>query len=199
MTDQSPRVTPGADPAKRARLLETAAEEFARVGYERASIDTIAHRAGVAKGTTYLYFMNKAHLFLGVLDAVRERLETAESACSAPDPAGALRAFIQHYLLLADASPDLFRCYTTALFGVNREFQDAALAIFTWQHDQVQLLLARAGPGTAAAGPLDRAPMVVASLLAAALLRGLDSAHDPTTALEEDLLLYGALAEGTHS
>ncbi len=196
MTDQSPTTTIGSDPAKRARLLETAAEEFARVGYERASIDTIALRAGVAKGTVYLYFMNKAHLFLGVLDAVQARLATQESACSPTDPAGALREFIHRHLVLADASPDLFRCYTTALFGVNREFQAAALTIFAWQRDQVQHLLEVAGQRNDAATPLNRAPVVVASMLAAALLRGLNTAHDPATALEEDVLLNGALAEG---
>ncbi len=197
MTDQSPRITAGADPAKRARLLETAAEEFARVGFERAGIDAIALRAGVAKGTVYLYFMNKAHLFLDVLGAVRERLATQESTCSPTDPAGALREFIRRHLVLADASPDLFRCYTTALFGVNREFQAAALAIFAWQCEQVQQLLERAGPDDAAARPRDHAPVVVASMLAAALLRGLNTAQDRATSLEEDLLLYGALAKGT--
>src|SRR5258708_4205653 len=145
MTDQSPRRITAADPAKQARLLETAASEFARVGFDSASVDTIAALAGVAKGTVYLYFANKAQLFLALLDAVRSRLVVQPPASERVDPVLALRSFIHDYLVLADASPELFRCYTSALFGVNRNFQAAALAIFTSQCDRLQQLLQGVG------------------------------------------------------
>jgi AcrR family transcriptional regulator len=192
MTDQSPRHSNGTDPAKHARLLEAAAEEFARVGYERASVDTIAARAGVAKGTVYLYFEGKARLFLAVLDAVRARLAVQHPPEAVAEPVGALRTVIHDYLLLADASPDLFRCYTSALFGVNRDFQTAALDIFAWQRDRLQDLLARAGH---AESPGARAEVLAGSMLAAALLRGLRGAPAADTTLEETVLLDGALGE----
>lgn len=193
MTDQSPRHVSGADPAKHARLIETASKEFARVGFDNANVDAIAAHAGVAKGTVYLYFENKAGLFLAVLDAVRARLAVQQPADEGNDPVLALRTFIHDYLVLADSSPDLFRCYTSALFGVNRDFQTAALAIFAWQRDRVQHLLRctthqhRDQDGV-------RAQVLAGSMLAAALLRGLQGERVAGTAPEECSLLYGALA-----
>ena len=50
----------------RLRLLEAAAEEFARVGYSDANINTISTSAGFAKGTVYNYFSSKRALLLAV-------------------------------------------------------------------------------------------------------------------------------------
>ena len=49
---------------KQARLLETATEEFAAQGYQKASINRIVEKLGIAKGSIYQYFRNKEHLFL---------------------------------------------------------------------------------------------------------------------------------------
>ena len=46
----------------RERILQAATERFARLGYRKTSIDEVARRAGVAKGTVYLYYRNKAEL-----------------------------------------------------------------------------------------------------------------------------------------
>jgi AcrR family transcriptional regulator len=48
---------------REAAILSAAIEEFAAAGFEAARLDDIAHRAGVAKGTVYLYFEDKAALF----------------------------------------------------------------------------------------------------------------------------------------
>jgi AcrR family transcriptional regulator len=45
------------------RIIDSAAECFSRWGYKRTSIDSIAERAGVAKGTVYLYCESKEDLF----------------------------------------------------------------------------------------------------------------------------------------
>ena len=63
----------------RERLLAAAAQEFGRAGLERASIDAISLRAGVAKGTIYNYFSSKEDVFLAVVD------EAARRAASAAD------------------------------------------------------------------------------------------------------------------
>jgi AcrR family transcriptional regulator len=54
-----PRVSAGVKQVTRASLLEAAAEEFGRVGLERASVDAISLAAGFAKGTIYNYFSSK--------------------------------------------------------------------------------------------------------------------------------------------
>jgi AcrR family transcriptional regulator len=63
-----PRVSADTRRETRARLLEAAAEEFGRVGLERASIDAISVAAGYAKGTIYNYFPSKEALFLAVVE-----------------------------------------------------------------------------------------------------------------------------------
>jgi AcrR family transcriptional regulator len=191
MTDQSATHVTGADPDKHQRLLEMAAEEFARVGFERAAVDTIAERAGVAKGTVYLYFESKAALFRAILGELRGRLSTIESGESAASPSTRLRALIHNQLELADGAPDLFRCYTSALFGVNRDFQEDALAIFAWQQSVLRPLLAETGAG----GALEEtAALLAAAVLAAGLVRSLNAADGKRDSdLEESVLLKGFL------
>jgi AcrR family transcriptional regulator len=49
--------------ARRAAILSAALDEFTARGYEGARLDDVAKRAGVAKGTIYLYFADKETLF----------------------------------------------------------------------------------------------------------------------------------------
>ena len=55
-------------------ILEAAFAEFSRNGYATTTLDQIAERAGVTKGTIYVYFENKEHLFISM---VREITKTA--------------------------------------------------------------------------------------------------------------------------
>lgn len=47
---------------KRERILLAATELFVQQGYRKTSMDEVARLAGVAKGTLYLYYRNKAEL-----------------------------------------------------------------------------------------------------------------------------------------
>src|SRR5579864_5101679 len=49
--------------ARRDAILAAALDEFAMRGFEVARLDDVAKRAGVAKGTIYLYFRDKESLF----------------------------------------------------------------------------------------------------------------------------------------
>jgi AcrR family transcriptional regulator len=51
------------DPRTQEKVLGAAATCFGQSGYAKTSIDVIAERAGVAKGTVYLYCENKRDLF----------------------------------------------------------------------------------------------------------------------------------------
>jgi AcrR family transcriptional regulator len=55
-------------------IIEAAFTEFARNGYATTTLDQIAERAGVTKGTIYVYFENKEHLFISM---VRELMKVA--------------------------------------------------------------------------------------------------------------------------
>jgi AcrR family transcriptional regulator len=68
---------------KRKAIIEAAKNEFVSKGFEAARIDEIAKKAGVAKGTVYLYFPNKEALFdemiktvmLPLINNIREKLQ----------------------------------------------------------------------------------------------------------------------------
>jgi AcrR family transcriptional regulator len=49
--------------ARREAILAAALEEFSSKGFAAARLDDVAKRAGVAKGTIYLYFADKETLF----------------------------------------------------------------------------------------------------------------------------------------
>ncbi|KPU42535.1 HTH-type transcriptional regulator SrpR [Oxobacter pfennigii] len=51
------------DEDKKERVLRSAIEEFQAHGFERAKVEEIAHKAGVAKGSIYQYFNDKKELF----------------------------------------------------------------------------------------------------------------------------------------
>lgn len=55
--------------ARRQAVLEAALEEFLAKGFAAARIEDVAARAGVAKGTVYLGFRDKAELFAEVIRA----------------------------------------------------------------------------------------------------------------------------------
>ena len=49
--------------AKRLAMVDAALAVFSRVGFAAARMDHVAEEAGVSKGTVYLYFDSKEHLF----------------------------------------------------------------------------------------------------------------------------------------
>lgn len=55
---------------RRDALLAAALNVFFEKGYAAARLDDIAARAGVSKGTIYLYFESKEDLFLGLIESV---------------------------------------------------------------------------------------------------------------------------------
>jgi AcrR family transcriptional regulator len=56
--------------ARRAAILAAALDEFSARGFEAARLDDVAKRAGVAKGTIYLYFRDKQSLFQELIRAM---------------------------------------------------------------------------------------------------------------------------------
>ena len=52
----------------RKKIINCALRIFAREGFFKTTVDDIAHAAGVAKGTLYLYFKDKASLYISVIE-----------------------------------------------------------------------------------------------------------------------------------
>ncbi|MBM3298672.1 MAG: TetR/AcrR family transcriptional regulator [Deltaproteobacteria bacterium] len=70
----------------RSRILKAALEEFSERGYHAATIDSIAERAEIAKGTVYRYFKTKESLFTALKeDTMSEFVELARQDLSRQD------------------------------------------------------------------------------------------------------------------
>jgi AcrR family transcriptional regulator len=79
LTMARPRTEP-AD-VRRRRILEAARGSLIESGYQELNLDAAARKAGVAKGTLYLYFKNKedllAAVFADMLDGAERRFKEA--------------------------------------------------------------------------------------------------------------------------
>lgn len=101
---------------RKQEILRAARSVFAQHGFRRATVDEIARRAEIAKGTVYLYFESKeailAELVLLALAELSARLEDASDGGRGARPEAALRAMAEAYLRFAGSDPDYYRLLT---------------------------------------------------------------------------------------
>jgi AcrR family transcriptional regulator len=121
-----PRRKPHADTRKRVqtvtRLIEGATAVIAEKGFQRASLEEIAARAGLTKGAIYSNFGSKEELFLAVVAekplqvristrpdlSMKENLRAIGEDCAALLPgARAHAAFVAEFLLYALTHDDM--------------------------------------------------------------------------------------------
>lgn len=62
------------DPARRAAVVDAAEAEFGAHGFSRGSLNVIARRAGVAKGSLFQYFADKRDLYGFIADVGSQRV-----------------------------------------------------------------------------------------------------------------------------
>jgi AcrR family transcriptional regulator len=63
-------ITHAAKETRRSFILDAALEEFFEHGYSGTRMDDVAQRAGVSKGTVYLYFDSKKELFQALISSL---------------------------------------------------------------------------------------------------------------------------------
>ena len=83
------------------QIIEAAFEVFGECGLAKSRLEDIAKRAGVSKGTIYLYFPNKEELFREVIRstiiAQIERAERELAAAAQQSAADTLAQFVRGY------------------------------------------------------------------------------------------------------
>jgi TetR/AcrR family transcriptional regulator len=98
---------------RRKSILRAAREVFFENGFHRATVDDIAERAEVSKGTVYLYFESKetilAHLLLEGLRELIGELEQAYAAEEALSAEERLRRLGWAYLQFFQREPQYYR------------------------------------------------------------------------------------------
>jgi AcrR family transcriptional regulator len=97
---------------KRERILAAARDLFRTRGYARTTVDAVAERAGVAKGSVFFHACSKAALLNQVFQIDMERW--VRDAFGQPSQAGLLDDLVAKYsslLIAMCAQPDLTRVY----------------------------------------------------------------------------------------
>jgi TetR/AcrR family transcriptional regulator, fatty acid metabolism regulator protein len=86
--------------AKKDAILRAAIDVFAERGYFNSQVADVAHAAGVAAGTVYLYFRSKDDLLVSIFErTMRECLAQGRASADAtPDARERLRQFAQLHL-----------------------------------------------------------------------------------------------------
>jgi len=98
---------------RRQEILDAAREEFFARGFHQPTVEDVAVRAEVSKGTIYLYFVSKeeilAHLLLEGLGLLLQEMEDVQRAHLPAAPEQALRALANAYLHFSESHPNYFR------------------------------------------------------------------------------------------
>jgi AcrR family transcriptional regulator len=97
---------------RRRSILQAARRTFFENGFHHATVDSVAERAEVSKGTVYLYFESKeavlAHLLLEGLEDLVAELEQAYAETEALPADEQLAALAQAYLGFFQKEPQYF-------------------------------------------------------------------------------------------
>lgn len=98
---------------RRQSILRAAREVFFKRGFHRATVDNVAERAEVSKGTIYLYFESKecllAHLLLDGLTQLSDRLGRTDISVSSETVDERLRRLAHAYRDFFEQEPQYFR------------------------------------------------------------------------------------------
>ena len=110
------------DPSKRVRLIKAAIKVFARDGFFKARVEEIAKVAGVATGTTYLYFENKDDLLISIFeDEMVPIIDSMKNAVKAGETAKEkLNIFIENHLKMVEEQPDMAQLLEVELRQSNK-------------------------------------------------------------------------------
>ncbi|MFI1286941.1 TetR/AcrR family transcriptional regulator [Streptomyces sp. NPDC020792] len=188
--------------ATRQKLYEAAVTLIAEQGFSATTVDEIAERAGVAKGTVYYNFASKSVLFeellrhgVGLLTAsLREAAEgTAREGGSRVD---ALDAMVRAGLVFIDRYPAFTQLYVAELWRTNRSWQSTLLVVRQEAVAVVEGVL-RDGMAHGEFGEDVDVPLTAAALVGMVLVAALDwKSFQPQRSLDDVHAALSRLLQG---
>jgi AcrR family transcriptional regulator len=133
---------PTVDKERRRRdLLEHALAVFSEKGYHAAKVEDIVSRAGVARGTFYLYFDDKRATFTELLDTFVARLREAILRVNPEAPVrDQVRANVDRALELLLGERELARILLSHALGIDPAFDRKLLDFY----EEIARMLERA-------------------------------------------------------
>jgi AcrR family transcriptional regulator len=129
-------IAPEAKLERRAGILAAAAALLHKDPRAGFSMGALAARAGLAKGTVYLYFSTREEVLLAVHEKhVHELFDAFESALDAPDadPSKVLAAGIRYYRDRPESYSLAGNCHNLTMFRIDFERQLAAALADLWE------------------------------------------------------------------
>lgn len=188
--------------ATRQKLYEAAVTLIAEQGFSSTTVDEIAERAGVAKGTVYYNFASKNDLFeellrhgIGLLTAsLREAAEQAVSAGGSR--VDALDAMIRAGLVFIARYPALTQLYVAELWRTNRTWQSTLMMVRQEAIAVVEKVLAEAVESGEVSEEID-VPLTASALFGMVLVAALDwQAFQPGRSIDEVHAALSRLVQG---
>ncbi|MBQ0886545.1 TetR/AcrR family transcriptional regulator [Streptomyces sp. RM72] len=188
--------------ATRQKLYEAAVTLIAEQGFSATTVDEIAERAGVAKGTVYYNFASKSVLFeellrhgVGLLTAsLRQAAE--QTAREGRDRVDALDAMIRAGLVFIDRYPAFTQLYVAELWRTNRAWQSTLLVVRQEAVAVVEGVL-RAGVASGEFSDEIDVPLTAAALVGMVLVAALDwKAFQPERSLDDVHAALSRLLQG---
>lgn len=110
---------------KRLPIFEAAVAVFSEKGFDEATMEEIAQRAGIAKSTIYYNYRSKKALFLSLLEEGIERLENIvrKEIARKKDIIGQLEALISAQLSFLEDYRDFCRLLLSEVWGVGKRWE----------------------------------------------------------------------------
>jgi AcrR family transcriptional regulator len=134
---------------RRRRILEAATELFMQHGYRKTSVDDVARRAGIAKGTVYLYFKTKADLMTqAIVEEKKRYIVNLKPVLEAP-PRERLKLYLRMAFVLVNEMPlmsKLLRGDREVIMVLDEIDADIRQQTMDFQTDFFAQLLADANP-----------------------------------------------------
>ncbi|MEV5604837.1 TetR/AcrR family transcriptional regulator [Streptomyces sp. NPDC052299] len=191
--------------ATRQRLYEAAVTLIAEKGFSATTVDEIADRAGVAKGTVYYNFKSKTELFeellrhgVGLLTSSL-RAAAEETGARGGSRVEALDAMIRAGLVFIDRYPAFTQLYVAELWRTNRAWQSTLLVVRREAVAVVEGVIAEGVASGELSEEID-VPLTAAALVGMVLVAALDwQAFQPERSIDDvhsalSLLLRGRVS-----
>jgi len=118
---------------RRHQLLDAATTVFAEKGYRNAGVSDIIARAGVARGTFYLYLTSKQQIFLSIVEdfhgRVTRALEAVDAGAAAAATPEALQASFRGWLEFFAAHRDATRVILREASSIDPRFEEGFTSV----------------------------------------------------------------------
>jgi AcrR family transcriptional regulator len=188
--------------ATRQKLYAAAVTLIAEQGFSATTVDEIAERAGVAKGTVYYNFASKNDLFeellrhgVGLL-TLSLRRAADETAAHGGTRVDAMDAMIRAGLEFIVRYPSFTQLYVAELWRTNRTWQDTLMTVRQEAVAVVEKVLGEAVAAGEVSDEID-VPLTASALFGMVLVAALDwQAFQPERSLDEVHAALSRLLQG---